>query len=1204
MARVRLAAYAVLILVLAFGSVAGPAPGAAVRLAAGQLAAVAWPASSGLLVAEVVTGGGSASDEYIEITNAASAALDLAGIEVVYVTSSGATVTRKATWPSSLLLEPGRHVLLANALGVHAATADATYSGGLAATGGSVALRVVGGETIDAVGWGDAVNAFVEGTAVGAPAAGSSIERRPGGAGGNVIDTNENSADFAFNATPIAHNLASDPTPASPTPTPTPSLTPTPTPAATPTAMPTPTPAPPTPTPTPTLPPTPSPAPSPTPTPTPAPTPTPEPSPTLTPTPAPTPTPTPTPTPSPAPTAMPTPAPTPSAAPSATPAPTATPTLPPAMPIAAVRALPDDTPVVVEGVLTTALGALEDGRSGFIQDATGGIALYLDAGFALAMPAGSRVLVTGIMDSRYAQRTVRVDRADVVLLAPEALPVPSVAETGAAGEPLEGLRLELAGLVTEAPSALSDGLGLMIDDGSGPVRVIVGVDALGASMPAAGDAVIARGPLGQRDSGGTGLAGYRLHATLAGELEVLGPSPSPSPSPSPEPTPAPTPTATPSAAPSAVPTPAPLPTPTPSPTPSPSPTPTPTTSPSPVVADIAAARAARPGDRVTVRGIVVAEAGRLGTPPLFAIADPSGGLPVRLPDDVAGPVRGALVEVTGRIADPYGQTELRASTGGLKVLGSGAPPAALAIDAGGAGEAIEGRLVTVRGTVSVSASKATSGDIALTIEGEDGRSLRVHADASAGIDPATLRKGLTATFSGVLGQRASRKGALDGYRVWLRDPADVAVISAPGAAPSPSAGASATPAPADPGVIAIAAARRRDGARVTVEGVLTIDRTLLDASGRRTVVEDASGAIEVYLASPDAAIHGGLRVRVTGTVGQAYGAPRLRAETVLVLGNARPVVHDLRKAPSAADEWRLVRVSGTITDVHRLGDRWLAELDLGKVRVPLSGLAGSGIASSAVTEGRRATVTGIVRRPYPTATDRRFAVVPRGPSDVVLGAAITGPGAGPGSTPAPGVSPGAGDPGGGGALGAVDVDLVRLAEHVGSTVRVGGLVTELEPDGARLDDGTATARLVLAGEAADLVALLQPGDALNASGIVERRDDEVILVVADPADLVLVGDLGPEPAAGEPGADAPGGPVGGSADPAGTMRAGVTGDAPVDPASAGLGTLALVAAMSVLVTAARRHRGRRLLEARVRARIEALARPPEAHGADSTEGPR
>ncbi|MGZ6339875.1 MAG: hypothetical protein ACXWNG_05870, partial [Candidatus Limnocylindrales bacterium] len=93
-------------------------------------AAVAWPPSTGLLIAEVVTGGTSASDEYLEVANASVAPLDLVGLEVVYVTSSGATVTRKASWNASRPLEPGQRLLIANVLGVHAAGADATYSGG------------------------------------------------------------------------------------------------------------------------------------------------------------------------------------------------------------------------------------------------------------------------------------------------------------------------------------------------------------------------------------------------------------------------------------------------------------------------------------------------------------------------------------------------------------------------------------------------------------------------------------------------------------------------------------------------------------------------------------------------------------------------------------------------------------------------------------------------------------------------------------------------------------------------------------------------------------------------------------------------------------------------------------------------------------------------------------------------------------------
>ena len=118
MARVRFAASAALVLLLLLGlSVRGPSP-VAPWPDAGPAAAVGWPASSALVIAEVVTGGASASDEYVELYNASTSAVDLAGLEVAYVTSSGATVTRKVAWTGSLPVEPHRHVLLANALGV------------------------------------------------------------------------------------------------------------------------------------------------------------------------------------------------------------------------------------------------------------------------------------------------------------------------------------------------------------------------------------------------------------------------------------------------------------------------------------------------------------------------------------------------------------------------------------------------------------------------------------------------------------------------------------------------------------------------------------------------------------------------------------------------------------------------------------------------------------------------------------------------------------------------------------------------------------------------------------------------------------------------------------------------------------------------------------------------------------------------------
>ncbi|HEX7591566.1 MAG TPA: lamin tail domain-containing protein, partial [Candidatus Limnocylindrales bacterium] len=196
---------------------------------------VAWPPSGGLLLAEVMTGGASASDEYVEIANAGSAAADLGGCELVYVTASGSTITRKAAFTAPLLLVPGQHLLVANSAGIYGPLADATYTGGLAADGGAVVLRKTDGTVIDAVGWGTAVNSYVEGAVAPAPPARSSIERRPGGSGGNLVDTNDNGSDFLIQPNPVPQSLASRPVPgASDAPSASPSDTPT---ASTPTEL-------------------------------------------------------------------------------------------------------------------------------------------------------------------------------------------------------------------------------------------------------------------------------------------------------------------------------------------------------------------------------------------------------------------------------------------------------------------------------------------------------------------------------------------------------------------------------------------------------------------------------------------------------------------------------------------------------------------------------------------------------------------------------------------------------------------------------------------------------------------------------------------------------------------------------------------------------------------------------------------------------
>ncbi|MFL5725091.1 MAG: lamin tail domain-containing protein [Chloroflexota bacterium] len=1166
MDRARGAGQAVLLLVVLVSLVLVRPTSSAGLGGSSLTAAVAWPTST-LVVSEVQTGGASASDEFAEISNAGSVAVDLTGMELVYATSSGTTVTRKASWAATMILEPGRHVLVANASGVYAANADATYSGGLAATGGAIVLRAIGGDPVDAVGWGDATNVFVEGSAAAAPAPGSSLERLPGGATGNGIDTNLNSADFVVRATPNPQNLLAAPTPP---PGPAPSIGPTP--ASTP---------PPTPDPTPTV------APTPGPTPTPAATPSPTPAATPDPTPLPTPFPTSTPTPQ----VTPTPEPTPEPTPQPTPAPTLVPTPTPRVivSIADARALPDGAQATIRATLTTALGAIDSARNGFAQDSTGGMAIRLGAALAVPIEAGSVVEVTGTLSSYFSLRVLAADADAVIVEGTGSVPAARAATTGEGSEAFEGLRLLVSGTVTAAPGELSDGLGVTIDDGSGPLRLVVSDAARAGATVATGDLVTAIGPLGQRDSSGTGLAGYRLHATLPGEFGVepkATPSPTPAPTAPPTPTPAP-PTPSPSAMPP--PTPAPTPVATPAPTAPPAPTPSPQPTPAPAQS-IATARRAAVGTVVSVSGVVIAEAGRLGTPPLLAIADEAAGIAVKLPDGTAAPPRGSRVIVTGPLADPYGQLEIRPAAAGLRSSGTGPLPEPIVVDASSLGEATEGLLVRAVGTVEARPTKATSGDITFFLVGSRG-AVRIVADASSGLTADSVTVGAAYEITGVAGQRASRKGALDGYRMWPRDTRDVVRTAGPAATSPPSSGSgSPHPTPSSAaGVTSIADAIRRGSGDVTIEATVTTRADLLDSTGRRVVVEDRTAGIEILLPTDTAVPPLGARIRASGEIGRAYDAPRLRAKTVGVLAvGGRPMPLALTSQPTAASEWRLVVVAGVVASIHKLGDRWRAEVTVGGERVVVNGLAGAGIAPSSIVEGGRARIVGVVRRPYPGASDRRWSVVPRGPSDVEIASGTAANGsAGAGATG--GSAAGASGSASGGGAGVPDVDLAALGDHLGQVVRVGGLVGDLAPDGFLLDDGTATGRVAVTGEAAEYLPLVEPGDAINATGRVESEGGVPRVVVTDAAGLVRLGELtAPAPAQ----AVDPGSPADDAASGARRAAGGLLG--PVEPGAAGAVSVVVLSALSLAITALRRRRSQRLFAARVGARLAGLAAAPPA----------
>jgi hypothetical protein len=873
------------------------------------------------------------------------------------------------------------------------------------------------------------------------------------------------------------------------------------------------------------------------------------------------------------------------------------------------------------GERTTDLGALEAGRTAFVQDATGGIALYLDAVVVDPIAAGTAIHVHGEVDSRYAQRTLRITQGAVMVDGNPGVPPALGTKTGGATELLEGTRLEAQGSVTGAAEALADGTAFSIDDGSGPVRVVVTPTAVAGRPVSQGTMVTAVGPLGQRDSSGTGTGGYRLYVTAPGDLQLALPTSTPVPTS----TPAPSPTSAPSTTPTEDPTATPEPTPTadmtatPTVTPIPTPTPTATSAPPAEAMAIGTARTMPVGTSVAIRGVVTAEPGRVGTPALFPVQDATGALIVRLPAELPAPSRGQVVWVRGPLADPYGQTEIRPLATDLHVEGVGVLPEPAVVPPSGPDESSEAKLVRFDGLVVVRPVKSTSNDITVTIETSDGTRVRVMTDASSGLGTSAFDLWARYRVTGIAGQRASKKDQPDGYRIWARDPADVVLtVPAPTPTPSPSHAPTPTPKPkpngstttgGTPTVLSIAAARRVTDRDVAIEAVVTAPATLLDSTGRRIVVQDPSGAIEVLVPKTASAPGVGSRIRAVGRIGSAYGAPRLRATSLDRLGSASiPVPLRVAGALGAAHTWRLVSIAGRVDAVHKLGDRWRAEVISGAQSLVVIGQPGAAIPSTVLGAGGTAEIVGIVRPAYPSATDRRPAVLPRGSADVHVTSvprASDGRSGGDGgvaATPTGGTVRSSGAPGVGRTV--ADADLADLEALLGATVRVGGLVVELRPTGFRLDDGTSVGSIVLTGEAAGWLGLIEPRDAINVVGRVRRDEDgQTVVVVDDPSTIVLGSGL-----------DGLGNPTPASSPEAGTAAIGTTGErsAPemqvagfgADPgllpgAGASLLGLTGVGALSVVAATLRRRHARRLVAARVATRLASIggrARPPEGVG--------
>ena len=305
-------------------------------------------------------------------------------------------------------------------------------------------------------------------------------------------------------------------------------------------------------------------------------------------------------------------------------------------------------------------------------------------------------------------------------------------------------------------------------------------------------------------------------------------------------------------------------------------------------------------------------------------------------------------------------------------------------------------LVTTTGTVTTKPKKSSGGDLTIVLDRPGWRADQGRGRRLQRADGRFVPVGTTYRVTGVVGQRATKKGAPDGYRLCLRDAADV-VATSPATADRAPAERPVADHPRRPG----ARRRRRPASRAALgrdrpdAGHRGRGHRAGDAArrtGRRIVVQDASAAIEVLLPAASAAPgRRNPRSVPKARSGLAYGAPRLRADE---RHRPRHGVGSRAAGPPAratpvAQEWRLVSVTGRIDDVQKLGDRWRAELLVGSTRLVVVGQPGAGIAVTALVEGRMARITGIVRRPYPTASDQRYAITPRTPADLrVHGAAV------------------------------------------------------------------------------------------------------------------------------------------------------------------------------------------------------------------------
>ena len=171
--------------------------------------------SPNLVISQFQAGGGTASDEFIELHNNSTSSVDLNGYRLVYRPATTTTELTFAAWTTSTIVPPGGYYLIAATDYDGGVTPDITYNPttcacSMGAGGGGLAIRqgaVNTGTIIDSVGWGTATNIFVETAVTTAPGNNNSKARSQNG----CQDTDNNANDFATLTPGAARNGSTTP---------------------------------------------------------------------------------------------------------------------------------------------------------------------------------------------------------------------------------------------------------------------------------------------------------------------------------------------------------------------------------------------------------------------------------------------------------------------------------------------------------------------------------------------------------------------------------------------------------------------------------------------------------------------------------------------------------------------------------------------------------------------------------------------------------------------------------------------------------------------------------------------------------------------------------------------------------------------------------------------------------------------------------